>query len=635
MAKKSETTPSGTSPEGEVHAFQAEMQQLLHIIIHSLYSEREIFLRELISNASDALNKLKFQMITDSKVRDAKLPLEITIEPDSENKAITLHDTGIGLTREEMIQNLGTIARSGTLEFVRKLSASDPNNRLDLIGQFGVGFYSVFMVAKRVVVDSCPANPKEAAWQWISDGSGEYQLLPSERKERGTSIRLELKEDSEEYCTPIRIENIVRKYSNFVPHPIKLEERQLNSQQAIWSRNKSEVSDEDYNEFYRFLTHGFEDPMHRVHLSIDAPVQYQALLYLPPSLTNEVLYSPTGFGLQLYANRVMIQQETQDLLPLYLRFLRGVVDTEDLPLNVSREMVQKHPLLEKLKSSLTGRVLRDLKSLAESNDESYRAFWRQYGKVFKEGITSDMENRDRLLELLRFNTSTCADGDDLTTLKDYVSRMRDEQKEILYFSGPSREAIERNPNLEYFRKKGLEVIYLFDQVDDFVMSHLQEFEGKPFASIDQASLDSLGENDTPSGDALKEDEMQPVLAFFKTTLGERVNEVTASKRLVDSPACLVNPENMSGSMQKMMRAINRDFQGIPKILELNPAHSLVRHMAAMLKENTHPDLLKDLAEQIFDNCLLVEGLIEHPEQMVERIQSLMTRTAELQATGGK
>ncbi|MCZ6531509.1 MAG: molecular chaperone HtpG [SAR324 cluster bacterium] len=624
------STAKGQQAAGEVHAFQAEMQQLLNIIIHSLYSEREIFLRELISNASDALNRLRFNMITDTKVRDKDAALEIVLAADTEGKTLTVSDSGIGMTQQELIDHLGTIAKSGTLDFVKELSSADPSQRMDLIGQFGVGFYSVFMVAKRVVVDTCPADPSQPAWQWSSEGAGEYQLAPSQRTARGTSVRVEFKEECEEFCSPARIEQIVKKYSNFVPHPVMMEDKRLNAQDAIWIQSKSEVNEEQYQEFYKFLTHDFENPLHSIHLSIDAPVQYRAVLFIPPQLSNEVLYSPTGFGLQLYAAKVMIQNESQDLLPLYLRFFRGVVDTEDLPLNVSREMVQRNPLLAKLSSSLAGRVIRELQSLAETDPERYATFWKQYGKVLKEGITSDPANQERLLELARFNSSQFPAEDELTTLHDYVSRMREGQKEILYFNGPSREAIERNPHLEFFKKNGMEVLYLYDHVDNFIMAQLHEFEGKVFASIDQSNLEAFKEEGaTPPNheQALPEEELQEVLKYLQDTLGERVASVNASKRLVDSPACLVNPDDMPGNVQKMMRMLDKNYTGIAKILEVNPAHPLIRHMSSIHKSHRDSPLLKELAEQILDNCLLVEGLIEHPEQMVERIQSLMTQAA--------
>ncbi len=650
--------PAAASAQpGDVHAYQAEMQQLLHIIIHSLYSEREIFLRELISNAADALNKLKFETLTRKEVRDPDAPLEITLSLDPAAPALSVADTGIGMTRDELIRNLGTIARSGTLEWVKaaagreqggpqdkpqggqqsRESDAGPAQRTQMIGQFGVGFYSVFMVAKRVIVDTCPADPAQPATRWISEGGTSYELQPSARTRRGTEIRVELKPGCEEFAKVPRIEEIVKRYSTFVPHPIRLDSRRLNTQDAIWSQAKSEVSAEQYREFYRFLTHSGEDPLHTIHLSLDAPVQFRALLYVPPQLSNEVLYSPAFAGLQLYASRVMLEEDSQLLLPMYLRFFRGVVDSEDLPLNVSREMVQKSPLLAKLRTTLTGRILRELKTLSEEHGERYKALWLQYGKVLKEGISADLANRDKLLELARFASSIGKDGEDLTTLKDYVSRMREGQKEILYFTGPSREAIERNPNLEYFRRQGLEVLFLTDRgVDDFTMAGLQEFEGKPFASIDNANLEAFKAEPIKSPEdagreaALPTGELEALLTGMKALLGERVGAVTVSKRLVESPATLVNPEHLPGNLQKVMQMMDREFKPTPKTLEVNPGHPLIRNMArlAASKVAAEESLLKDLTEQLLDNCLLVEGQVEHPERMIGRIHAFMTQASQ-------
>ncbi len=629
MTAQTTQTGPATPPAGEVHAFQAEMQQLLQIIIHSLYSEREIFLRELISNASDAINRLKFALLTRGEARDKDAPLEITLSLDKDQHTITVSDTGQGMTREEVVRNLGTIARSGTLEFVRSLAAADATQRTNMIGQFGVGFYSVFMVAKRVVVDTCPADPAQPATRWVSEGAGEFTILPGERTQRGTAVRVELKPDAEEFCTPWRVEEIVKRYSNFVPHPVRLEARQLNAQEAIWAQPKGTPTEEQYAEFYKFLTHETDDPLHAMHIAIEAPVQFKALLYIPKRLTNEVLYSPTAFGLQLYASKVMIQADSQDLLPLYLRFLRGIVDSEDLPLNVSREMVQKSPLLAKLRTSLAGRVLRELKSLLEAHPERYAEFWKQYGRVLKEGLSGDAPNRERLLELARFHSTL--DPEALISLKDYIGRMRDGQKEILYFSGPSREAAERHPNLEFFRQRGLEVLLLLDRaVDDFMMASLTEFEGKPFASIDSASLEAFkdaGPEPPAAQDALAGADLEGLVAYLKATLGERVGGVNPSKRLVDSPATLVNPDATAANMQKVMRMIGQDYQAPPKTLEINPAHPLIVRMGRLAKQTPPPGLVKDLAEQLLDNCLLMEGLLEHPERMVGRIQSLMAQAA--------
>ena len=625
-------TTAAESVEGEEHVFQADMQQLLHIIVHSLYSEREIFIRELISNAADALNRVRFLMLTDSNVRDAKQELEITLDIDTDNKAITIHDTGIGMTRDELVTSLGTIARSGTLDFVKRISATEPGQRMDMIGQFGVGFYSVFMVAGRVVVDTCPADSDQAPTRWVSDGGGSYSLLSSDKKQRGTSVRIELRDDSEEFAKGFRIEEVVKRYSSFIPHPIRMDGRQLNTLDAIWSLPKDQVTSERYAEFYKFIAHQMDDPLHTIHLTIDAPVQYSALLFIPKHLTNEMLYSRTGFGLKLYANKVFIQDDCQELLPIHMRFLRGVVDSEDLPLNVSREMVQQNQLLTRIRKSLTGRVLRELKSLSEDNPEKYTTFWAEYGKVLKEGITSDDANKQRLLELARYNSSIGENAEDMTTLNDYVSRMREGQKEILYYSGPSREAIERNPNLEYFRRQGLEVLYFYDQVDDFVMAQLREFDGKPFARIDQADLDALKEGDAIESEheALEDDAMAKLMEYVKERLGERITAVVPSKRLVDSPAVLVSPDGDSVNLEKMMRLLNEKFSPSAKILEINPNHPLVSNLSRMLQSGGDDPLLGEITEQLFENCLLVEGMLEKPEKMVARIQTLMERAAALQ-----
>ena len=631
MADRS--APAAETPAaGEVFAFQTEMQQLLHILIHSLYSEREIFLRELISNAADAINRLKFRTLTASDVRDKDAELEITLEVDAGAKTLCVSDTGIGMTREDAIRNLGTIARSGTLEFVKQLSAAEPGQRPDLIGQFGVGFYSVFMAARRVVVDSCAADPAAEPVRWVSEGQGEYTVLPGERKRRGTTVRIELKDEAAEFCRAQRVEGIVQRYSNFVPHPIRLDGRRLNVQEAIWTQPRSAVKPEQYAEFYKFISHGTEAPLAHMHLSFDAPVQYQALLFVPPHLTSEVLYSPKGFGLELYANKVLIQSDCQELLPLYLRFLRGVVDSQDLPLNVARETVQNNPLLGRLRTSLTGRVLRELGTLADKAPEAYRAFWLQYGKVLKEGIAGDAANRERLIELARFNSSACADGEALITLQDYVGRMQPGQKEIYFFSGPSREAIERDPHLEFFRKQGLEVLYLFDQVDDFAMTALHEYQGKPLASIDQAELAAL--DDAPAaeaGEALSGEGLEGLLALFKEKLGAQVSDVRVSRRLVDSPAVLVSADGIPGNLQKMMRMLNQDFKSMPKVLEINPAHGLIRDMARLRAANPQHPALTELAEQVFDSCLLMEGIVEQPGRVATRIQALMARAAALEA----
>ena len=622
------TENTHTAPAGESHAFQAEMQQLLSILVHSLYSEREIFLREIISNAADALSKVRFAASANQPVRSDDLALEIRLEVDKENKTLTLTDTGIGMSREELQNHLGTIARSGTKAFAEQLKNSNPEEREQLIGQFGVGFYSVFMVADQVIVDSLAADPSAAAARWSSSGDGNYTLADSEHTTRGTRMTLHLKEDAAEFLEDMRLEHIVKKYSNYVPFPVLLGENQLNSKEAIWAMPAAKVTEEQHQSFYQQLVHDHRAPLHHMHLSIDAPVQYKALFYIPPHLTNEVLYSPTGFGVALYANRIMIQPETPHLLPLYLRFIRGVVDSEDIQLNVSREMVQQSPVVAKLKQSLTGRVLRGLKEMAEKSPETYQTFWDVYGRVLKEGIPGDNENRDRLVELLRYTSST---ESGLTSFNAYVERMPEGQDAIYYVTGASPAAIARNPNLEYFRKKGWEVLYMTDQVDDFVVAHLTEYNEKKLVPVDQAELDGLESEESTEthSDHLAGEPLEQLVAMMKETLGERVKDVGVSKRLVNSPASLVNPDGNMTNIQNMMRMMGQEVPDAPRILQINPGHSLIKHMGQLQQSGDQPELLKLLADHLLETCRMVEGTVEKPEELAERMQQLMETSARL------
>ncbi|MDH4120255.1 MAG: molecular chaperone HtpG [Deltaproteobacteria bacterium] len=630
MTDTAQPVNSSAQPAPETRAFQAEMSQLLNIIIHSLYSEREVFLRELISNAADALSKLKFHMLTQPQVRDPQAELEITLEIDAAAKAVVISDNGIGMTRDELAANLGTIAKSGTLAFLKELTQTNPQGRQELIGQFGVGFYAAFMAAKRVVVDSCPADPGQPAWQWASEGEGTFQLAPSTRTHRGTTVRVELREDAQEFAAGWRLEEIIRKYSNFIPFPIRMEGRRLNTLEALWARPKEDVSAEQHQEFFKYLTHGMEAPWRTLHFSIDAPVQYRALLYLPRHVSSDVLYNPEYTGLQLYANKVFIQSDCRDLLPPYLRFLRGVVDSEDVPLNVSREMAQRGGVLDKIKTSLTGRVLREWKELAQSSPEDYALFWKEYGRVIKEGLPTDFINRERLVELLRFDSS--AEGAlQPVSLKEYLGRMKDGQTEILYALGSSRNAVLANPGLEFFKSNGLEVLYLTDPVDGFLVNSLGEFEGKRLAAIDQEGLEALKLGQPAPTSSHESGDTQPLVDFLTARLKGRVSRVAASQRLVESPAVLVHPAGESAQMDRMMRMMDKDYQAAPKVLEVNPRHPLLRHMGVMLAHDPADPLLGDLADQLLDNCRMAEGLADKPEQMAARIGALMTRAAELRA----
>ena len=617
---------SDTTAQPEVFEYQAEMQKLLDILVHSLYTEREIFLRELISNASDALSKVQFTTLTESEVADKDVDLDIRIAFDDQLNTIEVIDSGCGMTREELVQNLGTIASSGTLRFLQE--AKERNQSAEnLIGQFGVGFYSVFMVAQKVEVTTRSWRPDAQGWQWISEGSGSYTLAPQEVRSRGTRILLHLKEEAKEFCKEYQIESIVKKYSNYVPFPVKLKDRTLNQVKALWTQPKSEVEDKEYEEFYKQITHDHQTPLHRLHFSIDAPIQFHALLYVPEQVTNEVRYAKEGLGLALYAQKVMIESGNTKLLPPFLRFVRGVVDSEDLPLNVSRESVRQNALLERIKKTLTSRLLKDLGSVAENNADLYEKFWKQFGIFLKEGAATDFSNREKLADLLRFNSTLLEDAEPKTTLKDYVSRMREEQQEIFYAVGSTRESLQLHPNLEYFRKQGYEVLFLFDQFDDYLMSELKEYSGKPFKSISQAEVAGLDATET-EGEKLSKEEAQDVLGLFETRLKDRVEKVVESKRLVDSPCSLVDGrDGTSVQMERMMRMMDQEFQASKRTLEINLRHPLIKNLSTLVQQSKSDPFLEDAVEQLYANALLVEGLLENPVEMLPRVNRFLTDAA--------
>ena len=617
---------SDTTAQPEVFEYQAEMQKLLDILVHSLYTEREIFLRELISNASDALSKVQFTTLTESEVADKDDDLEIRIAFDDQANTIEVIDSGCGMTREELVQNLGTIASSGTLRFLQE--AKDRNQSAEnLIGQFGVGFYSVFMIAQKVEVTTRSWRPDAQGWQWTSEGSGSYTLAPKEVSSRGTRILLRLKEDAKEFCKEYQIENIVKKYSNYVPFPVKLKGRTLNQVKALWTQPKSEVEDKEYDEFYKQITHDHQTPLHRLHFSIDAPIQFHALLYVPEKVTNEVRYAKEGLGLALYAQKVMIEPGNTKLLPTYLRFVRGVVDSEDLPLNVSRESVRQNALIERIKKTLTSRLIKDLGSVAENNADLYEKFWKQFGIFLKEGAATDFSNREKLADLLRFNSTLLEDSEPQTTLKDYVSRMREEQQEIFYAVGSTRESLQLHPNLEYFRKQGYEVLFLFDQFDDYLMSELKEYSGKPLKSISQAEVSGLDTTET-EGETLSKEESQDVLGLFETQLKDRVEKVVESKRLVDSPCSLVDGrDGTSVQMERMMRMMDQEFQASKRTLEINLRHPLIKNLSTLVQQSKSDPFLEDAVEQLYANALLVEGLLENPVEMLPRVHRFLTDAA--------
>ncbi len=607
----------------QLFEFQAEVRQLLDIVIHSLYTEKEIFVRELVSNASDALEKLRHLQFTEKEIFDDRLPPEINLTTDDAAKTFTIQDFGVGMTRAELIENLGTIAHSGSKAFLKALSESEAKGT-SLIGQFGVGFYSVFMVAKRVRVFAHSWRPAEPGQVWESDGSGSYTIEEAGGQRRGCKIVVELKDECREFSLASKIEGILKRYSSFVQFPINLNGKRVNTIQALWLRNKNEIKDEEYTEFYKFQANAFDAPRLRLHFSADAPLAINALLFVPEE-------NPERFGLvraepavALYCRKILIDPHPKDLLPEWLRFLKGVVDSEDLPLNISREMPQDRALIAKLGRVLTRRFLKSLEEEAKDRPDGYKEFYRRFGVYLKEGAALDETYQKDLMKLLRYESSLTARGE-LTSFADYVARLKDGQKEIYFLVGPNRDAIEAGPYLEGFRARNLEVLFCYESVDEYVMSHVREFDGRRLIAADHADV-KLDDLPTPPGaDALTEEQSTALAVWLKETLGDRVAEVKASGRLVDSPALALSADKlMSPHMRRLMKAMKVEgAEDTPPRVELhfNPRHAVIKHLAAA--RDAKPDVAKLMAEQVLDNALIAAGLLDDPQKMVARIYKLL------------
>ena len=600
--------------------FQAEIKQLLDIVIHSLYTEKEIFVRELVSNASDALEKLRHTQITEKDVADSALPLEINVTTDDKAKTITIQDTGVGMTRAELIENLGTIAHSGSKQFLKSLGEGGAKNS-NLIGQFGVGFYSAFMVAKGVKVYSRSWHPAEPAHVWSSDGSGSYEIEEVADQPRGSKIVIELKDDCGDYATDWKIKEILERYSAFVTFPVNLNGKHINTVQALWLRSKNEITDAEYTEFYKFQAHAFDEPRLRLHFSADAPLAINALLFVPKDNTEKMGFARTEASVALYCRKVLIDAKPKDLLPEWLRFLKGVVDSEDLPLNISRETMQDRALIEKLNKVITKRFLKFLEEEAKNHADAYAEFYAEFGIFLKEGAAMDFAHKEQLVKLLRFESSLTEKGK-TTSLADYVSRLGADQKEIYYLVGPNRAAIESGPYLEGFKARNLEVLFCYEAVDEYVMSNVREFDGKKLTGADQADVKLT---DLPKGEgALSEDDTKKLTTWLKETLGERVTEVKASDRLVDSPALALNADKfMSPQMRRMMKAMNKDSAEAPlKVnLEINPRSAVMKRLFET--HTASPEKAKLVAEQILDNALISAGLLDDATPMVARLYKLL------------
>ncbi|MDU5767147.1 molecular chaperone HtpG [Mixta calida] len=616
----------------ETRGFQSEVKQLLHLMIHSLYSNKEIFLRELISNASDAADKLRFRALSTPELYEGDGELRVRVSVDKENRTLTLSDNGIGMRRDEVIENLGTIAKSGTKAFLESLG-SDQAKDSQLIGQFGVGFYSAFIVADKVTVRTRAAGaaPEEGVF-WESAGEGEYTIDDLTKADRGTEITLHLREGEDEFLDSWRVRSIISKYSDHIALPVEIETKdeksdttsweKINKAQALWTRNKAEVTDEEYNEFYKHIAHDFSDPLTWSHNRVEGKQEYTSLLYIPARAPWDMWNRDHKHGLKLYVQRVFIMDDAEQFMPNYLRFVRGLIDSNDLPLNVSREILQDNRITQNLRSALTKRVLQMLDKLAKDDAEKYQQFWREFGLVLKEGPAEDHANQQAIAKLLRFATTSSEGSAQTVSLEEYVSRMVEGQEKIYYITADSYAAAKSSPHLELFRKKGIEVLLLSDRIDEWMMSYLTEFDGKAFQSVSKAdeTLDKLADEEN---EAQKEAEkaLEPFVDRVKTLLGERVKEVRLTHRLTDTPAIVTTDANeMSTQMAKLFAAAGQAVPDVKYIFELNPDHALVKRAADTQDEARFAEWV----ELLLDQALFAErGTLEDPNQFIRRMNQLL------------
>jgi TNF receptor-associated protein 1 len=604
------------------HSFNADVKKVLDIVVNSLYTDKEVFVRELVSNASDALEKLRHIQLTESQIHDDNLELEVKISTDEEAKTITIQDFGIGMSEEDLVQNLGTIAHSGSKAFVEAL-AENQEAAQNLIGQFGVGFYSVFMVASEVKVYTRSWQPDGKGLLWTSDGSGDYTIEAVEGQRRGTKIEVKLKEAFEEFSKEDRIKGIVKRFSSYIQYPVLINSEKQNTIQAIWTRSKQDVKEEEYKEFYKFQANAWDEPRFWLHFSADAPLDINALLFVPSENPEKFGFSHSDHDVALFCKKVLIDSHPKGLLPEWMRFAKGVIDSADLPLNISRETMQDSQLVKKIGTVMTKRFIKFLSEKAKKEPEAYLEFWKDFAHYIKEGITSDPVNKEALSKLVRFESSLTEEGK-TTSLEEYVSRMKEEQKEIYYLLGSSRKIIESGPYLEAFRENGIEVLYLYEGVDEFVMSHIGTFEEKPLVSADRddLSLDSVTRTNEA---ALSEKDGEALCKWMKEIFGESVSEVTISKRLTENPAIVLSKDkHLTSNMRRIMKAMNQDLPSeVPVRLELNPAHPLIVSLNGMYGSDSEKAEL--IAHQILDNCRVSAGLLEDHQQMIQRIYKLLEK----------
>lgn len=605
----------------EQFSFKAETKQLLNILIHSLYKDREVFLRELLSNASDALNRMRFEMVTNQNVLDPQADLSIHIKADKDAPLLTIQDTGIGMTRDEIIENLGTIAQSGARKFIE----ATKDKKVDfsqVIGQFGVGFYSVFMVAEWVRVTSRSYKPEAEAVSWYATGEDNFEVGAAEMSERGTRVEIKLKEDATEFAEDFRLRNIIHKHSDFIGFPIYIGDGNapVNKQTSLWRTSRKDVTEEQYKDFYRQTTLDYEEHLLHIHMITDAPVQLYAMLFIPGKAERGIFALRKDDGLKLYSRNILIDEYNKDLLPEYLRFVQGVVDSEDLPLNVSRDTVQSSGLMPKLKKVLTNQVIKELETLAKNNAEKYQTFWQEFGGYLKQGIASTPADADNLKPLLRFKTNLSLET--WSSLEDYISRMKGDEKVIYYIIGDDPRSVLRSPHLDYFGAQGTEVLLLTDPMDSFMLMGLHKYKDYEFTNVAQAEVDTSKQAEAKDeAEKIPDADFSLLVERFKQVLGERVTGVRASNRLSQSVARLVDPDGtLNPELQRVYRMLGKEYEIPKKILELNPSHNILKNL---LKLESGSELQTAIIEQIYDSALLVEGLHPDPSSMVSRVQQIM------------
>lgn len=623
--------------------FKAELKQVMDIIIHSLYSHKEIFIRELVSNAADAIGKIRFDALTDSSLTEGDDDYKIKIIPNKAENTLTIIDNGCGMSKDALVENLGTIARSGTKAFIEKIKQAKEENSVDLIGKFGVGFYSSFMVAKEVEVIT--KAPKCDAVKWVSTGEDSFTIEDCDKESRGTEIVIHLRDDATEYLEDFRLRSIVKKFSDFVEFPVilvteekkkdeegketdetEIKEDILNSQQAIWLRPRNEIKEEDYEEFYKHISHDFNGPLETIHYSAEGAQEFKALLFIPKEKPFDFFQQTNKKGLQLYVNRVFITDECEKLMPAYLEFIKGVVDSSDLPLNVSREMLQEDQQLLRIRKALLSKIFSTLKQMSEKEYEKYLSFWKEFGAVMKSGLTQDFENKDKLSDLLLFETTRTAsekEAADFVTLAQYIEGMAEGQEEIYYMIAESREMVENSPYMEQFNEKGYEVLIMTDPVDEIVVQSMPEYKGKKLRAIDRGELEV--EKETEAEKELKEKENKDLIEVFKDALGEEVKEIKLSNRLKESPACVVGLEGQYGAqMEEVLKKMGAETQKRETILEINPNHPAIENMRKMTESDGNEESLKVYAKLIFDGAMIAAGeKIKDPGMMLRSIASLI------------